>query len=66
MEQQNIPKWFADFAVKNANEHGVLAQEIAKAEARTARWTAGAVATGVTIMLGALTAAVAVLIAVLN
>ena len=79
-DTQNVPHWFADFAVKNADEHAALAKEIAnvalksaeaygelkseiaRAETRTTRWTAGAVATGVLIILGALTVAVAVIL----
>ena len=62
----NIPKWFNDFAVKNADEHGLLAEKIAnlgtesaRAETRLTRWTAG-------IVLGGLTVAVTVTIVVLN
>ena len=34
-DAQNVPKYFADFVKQNADEHGQLATEIAKAEART-------------------------------
>ena len=63
MEQdsQNVPKWFADFAERNAREHGELKSdtqdkfgelksEIAKAETRMTRWTLGAIAVAVAIL----------------
>ena len=65
MEQQNVPRWHADFAERNAKEHGELAKaienshgklatEIAKAETRTTRWTvvivAGATSAGVGVL----------------
>ena len=64
-EAQNVPRWFSEFAVKNADEHGLLAarieasygelrEEIARAESRSTRWTAG-------IVLGAITVGVGVL-----
>ena len=29
-DTQNVPQWFSDFAVKNADEHGVLAKSISE------------------------------------
>ena len=54
-DTQSVPKWFADFAERNAKEHGELKSEtqdkfgelkseIAKAETRMTRWTLGAIA----------------------
>ena len=65
-ETGNVPQWFSDFAVKNADEHGTLAKsiadtrgelatEIAKAETRLTRWTA-------LLVIGGLTIAVAVIL----
>ena len=89
-ETQNVPQWFSDFAVKNAEEHGLLAArieasngdlstrietsygqlreeiavnrteiaatrgEIARAETRSTRWTAGIVLGGITVGVGVL------------
>ena len=60
-DSQNVPKWFADFAERNAREHGELKSEtqdkfgelkseIAKAETRMTRWTLGAIALAVAIL----------------
>ena len=53
-DTQNVPQWFSDFAVKNADEHGVLAEKIQASENSMIRWTAG-------LILGGLTVAVSVL-----
>ena len=53
-ETGSVPQWFADFAVKNADEHGALAEKIQVSENRMIRWTAG-------LILGGLTVAVSVL-----
>ena len=60
-DSQNVPKWFADFAERNAREHGELKSEtqdkfgelkseIARAETRMTRWTLGAIALAVAIL----------------
>ena len=51
----DVPKYFSDFAVKNADEHGNLATEIAKAETRLTRWTAVLVIGGLTVAVSVLT-----------
>ena len=100
-DTQNVPQWFSNFAVKNAEEHGLLAArieasygelstriettkgelsarieatrndlreeiaanreeiaatrgEIARAETRSTRWTAGIVLGGITVGVGVL------------
>ena len=35
-ETQSVPRWFADFAVKNADEHAALAKEIADVAVKNA------------------------------
>ena len=68
-QDPNVPKWFADFVVKNADEHAALAKEIAnnaneiaRAETRTTRWMAILFLGGLTITLSALTIAVAIIL----
>ena len=33
-DAKNVPQWFSDFAVKNADEHGLLAARIEESNAR--------------------------------
>lgn len=77
-DTQNVPGWFADFAERNAREHGELAKaisdsqsEIFRSEARTthaissaARWVMFAFFTSVIILtgIGVATAIIAALI----
>ena len=64
-DAHHAPQWFTDFMVEfgkfreqNQREHGELAAEIARAESRSSRWTAG-------LILGSVTVAVSVLSAVI-
>ena len=49
-ETGNVPKWFAEFAERNAREHGQLAEKIAQAESRSTRWMLGGLAVAVSAL----------------
>ncbi len=72
-DMQSVPKWFSDFAVQNANEHGALKSEISRSETKTTlaiasatRWVFFGLATAVTIILTGVGVATAIIAALIN
>ena len=76
-DTQNVPKWFSDFAERNAKEHGELRSEIYQSETRTTlaisnavssatRWVIFGLATAVTIILTGVGVATGIIAALIN
>ena len=76
-DTQSVPKWFsdylerhdrwhADFAERNANEHGALEKAIGVAENRMTRWMLGGPAGAVTVILTGIGVATAIIAALIN